>query len=148
MSDTFGEIFAILLCVVLMGVCPVVLTNMRHESNAAYIAMGIASSFEEELVQNGYVSWESYKEVSERLAILGGYELSVQHEKRLSEGYSEDGLYTEVAKGYAVTDTAEIEAVLADGHIYPMYIGDRVRVKVKKGRYEFEFGGLVFNEAY
>ena len=148
MSDTFGEIFAVILCIILMGVCPVTLMNLRHGSNMAYEAMNIASGLSEQLIQNGYITYESYKEVNERLAILGGYRLEILHERRLSEGYSVDGLYTEVAGGYFGVTTEEIEAVLIRDGRYDMYIGDRVKVRVSKDRYDMRFGGLVLNEAY
>jgi hypothetical protein len=146
MSDHLKGFFATILAFLLIVAAPLRLFLIRDDTVKSLETLEVVALFSEQVRQEGVITKRELTLLSEYLA-KRGYGLDIIHEEKVVEGHIENGIFIKTGSGYYSHTFSEIEKESDLKGTYEMKIGDRLYVKAKGKKRNFEQGGLVLNEA-
>lgn len=123
----FERMMGLFACLMFLFLCPAVLTAGRQEAATELAVMEVVTSCTEQWKQCGYLTRETYEKAAEQLSLLGGWTLTVEHQKRVLEPVWEGDEVADVHTAYLAVPWKEIkEALYGKEGIYRMKQDDRL----------------------
>lgn len=127
---TFERMAAMFACLFFLFLCPVMLTAGRQEASLELAVMEAVTTCTERWKQCGYVTRDSYEKAAEQLALLGGWRLTVEHERKVLEPVWTGDEVTDVHTAYLTVPWKDIQKCLyGQEGVYRMNQDDRLVVE-------------------
>lgn len=153
--EVFSRFWLLILCFVLIFLCPLYLAMERKELSRDVMIVSVTESFLDNLRYSGYIDKGKLNGFLTRLSGIGeGRKVEITHRRRVVRPELENGEVKGTSEFYLEKSYEEIKAVLEKGERYDFSIGDEAYISVTEegrrlsffGNGSIEMGGMIENE--
>ncbi len=153
--EALGKIWSIIICFVLIFLCPIYLAEERKAALEDIMAVSCADTFLDNLRYSGYIDKDGLESFIKSLTVLAdGKKVTLRHKRRAIRPIFKNGKPVDTEEFYIEIDYEEIKRKLSENGRYRFAIGDEVNLVMTDKKRIFtlfpgqniELGGMVENE--